>query len=208
MRTKLLLLSLAIFAVATSYAAKERTTAEAAKKEIKANVDKDSRKGAKEMEKEGWRTMPGRVTLDKQIERSKVAEVSVNNKGENIYIIGTHKATGGNYSSAKNIATVRAKGELASQIKSHIKRSIMDKNSSKQISPEQIELLDETISATLESVDLDLAGVNNLLEIYRESDGGKCEVMISLSVKAEQLYNMAIDKISQELKQKTDLLIK
>ncbi len=208
MKRALLILTLAILTSGYSYAAKEKTSAEVAQKELKANVDKDSRKSAKQMEKAGWQSMPGRVTMEKQIERSKIAELSVDEKGDNIYLIGTHTATGGNYSAAKNIATVRAKGELASQLKAHIKRNIMDKNSNKQISADQIELLDETISATLESVDIDIAGVTNLLEVYRNVDGGKSEVMVTLSVKAGQLADQAISKISSELSHKTDLLFK
>ncbi len=188
--------------------AKEKSVTEVAQKEIKANVDKDSRKVAKQMAKEGWQTMPGRVTLEKQIERSKVAELSVNEDGENVYVIATHKALGGNYSAAKNIASTRAKGELASQLKSHIKRTIVDKNSNKYISPDEMQLLDENISASLESIDLDIAGVTNLLEIYRDADGGKCEVMMTMSIKADLIVSQALDKISRELAQRTDLLIK
>ncbi|MFI3306388.1 MAG: hypothetical protein R3Y68_07745 [Rikenellaceae bacterium] len=208
MKRLVLILALAIATTSYSYAAKERSTAEVAQKELKAKVDKESRKSSKQMTKEGWQTMPGRVTMDKQIERSKLAELSVDDKGCNIYLIGTHKATGGNYSAAKNIATVRAKGELASQLSAHIKRNIMDKNSNKQISADQIQLLDETVSATLESVDIDISGVNNLLEVYREGDDGKCEVMVTLSVKSEQLVDQAVERISQELSSKTDLLFK
>lgn len=205
---KLLLFSLLTLLSVGYGVAKEKSVSDVAKKELKANTSKDSRKSAKAMAKDGWLVMPGRVTLEKQIERSKIAEVSVDENGDNIYLIGTHKAIGGNYSAAKNIASVRAKGELASQLKSHIKRTIMDKNSNKQVSRDDIQLLDETISAMLESVDVDMMGMNNLLEIYREVEDGNCEVMITLGVKAQQLVQNSISQIGQELSDKTDLLFK
>ncbi len=186
--------------------AKEKSVSETAKKELKTNVNKDNRKAAKKIEKEGWVTMPGRVSLEKQIERSQIAEVSVDENGDNINLIGTHKAIGGNYSAAKNIATIRAKGELASQLKANVKRSIMDKNANKQVSKSDIQLLDETISAMLESVDIDIMGVNNLLEVYRDAEDGKCEVMITLSVKAQPLMDKSIKDLSKELSDKTNLL--
>ncbi len=205
---RLILLTVLMMLTVSYGTAKEKSVSDEAKKELKANVNKDSRKVAKDMEKDGWKVMPGRVTLEKQIERSQIAEVSLDRDGKNLFILGTHKATGGNYSAAKSIASVRAKGELASQLQSNIKRSIMDKNSSKQVSSDDIQLLDETISAILESVDVDMAGVNNLLEIYRESDGGKCEVMITLSVSAKMLVDSSVEKVRQELEGKTNLLFK
>ncbi len=205
MKKLLLILSLTIFTVGYS-SAKKTNSSEAAKQELKANVDKDSKKLAKSLTKEGWKSLPGRVPLEKQIERSKVAELSLDAMGNRVYILGSHKAVGGNYSAAKNIATVRAKGELTSNMKAHIKQTIMDKNSNKQIDQSEIELLNETISATVESVDLDIAGVNNLLEIYRDVDGGKCEIMVTLSIKSNEVSDQIIGKVSKRMAKKLSKL--
>lgn len=199
MKQLLLCLTLTMFMFGHSYAAKKKSTADAAKSEISANVDKDSRKSAKALIKDGWQILPGRVELDKQIERSKIAEVSVDADGNNIYILGTHQAVGGNYSAAKNAATVRAKAELASNVKDHIKQIISDKNANSYQDANNIQLLDETVAAIMSNVDLELANVTNLLEIYRNVDNQKCEVMITLAVKIEPIVKKATETIDQEL---------
>lgn len=208
MKRLLVILTVALFAIESGYAAKNVTSREAAEKELKARVDKESRKSAKSMTKAGWQSMPGRVSLEKQIERSKIAELSVDENDNNIYILGTHRATGGNYSAAKNIATTRAKGELASNIQTNVKRTIMDKNSNKQLADGAIELMDETISAALESIDLDLIGVNNVMEIFRDVDGGKCEIMITLSVKAQQVIDAVVNKVGEDLPEDAGFVVK
>ncbi len=207
MKRLLLILSLAVLTTSYSYA-KPKSPTEAAKKEIKANADKDSRKSAKAMEKDGWQSMAGRLTLEKQIEQAKVAEATLDADGNKTYLIGTHVAVGGNYSAAKNIANTRAKAELATQLKTRIKSDILDKNSNKQLSPKDIKLLDETIAVVVENADVSMQGVNNLMEAYRNIDGGKCEVTITLGVKADALVKQALAKIDKQMAKKSDMIIK
>ncbi len=183
-----------------SYAAKKTTTPTTeAKKEIAAKIDKDSRKTAKDMEKDGWQTLPGRVSMEKQIEQSRIAELSVDADGDRIYITGSHQAVGGNYTAAKNAAMVRAKAELAGNLKNQIKQAISDKNRNTQIDPTMNDMLDETIVTTIATVDLDLLGVNNLLEIFRNTSNNQCEVMITLSVKSQSAVDQILAQVDRKM---------
>ncbi len=183
-----------------SYAAKKTTTPTTeAKKEIAAKIDKDSRKTAKDMEKDGWQTLPGRVSMEKQIEQSRIAELSVDADGDRIYITGSHQAVGGHYTAAKNAAMVRAKAELAGNLKNQIKQAISDKNRNTQIDPTMNDMLDETIVTTIATVDLDLLGVNNLLEIFRNTSNNQCEVMITLSVKSQSAVDQILAQVDRKM---------
>ncbi|MFI3318101.1 MAG: hypothetical protein SNH88_02820 [Rikenellaceae bacterium] len=207
MKKLLFVLSLSLLVgIEGGFAAK--SAQDVAKKEIRDNADKDSRQSAKSLIKEGWKSMPGRLTLEKQIENSKIAEVKLTADGTKAYVIGTHRAVGGNYSAAKNIALVRAKGEIAAQLKSELKSMVNDKNSNSVVSEDEIALVDETLSVILSKSDVNMVGLTNILEIYRDMDGGKCEVMISMSIDLEASAKKALADLSRQLAGKTDLLLK
>ncbi|MFR9579764.1 MAG: hypothetical protein SNH80_03615, partial [Rikenellaceae bacterium] len=110
---RLVLFSIAMVAcVSLPLAAQSQTTHKEAQKELKSRVIKDAKNQAKDYEKQGWRTMAGGLTLERQLEKSNIAIIEEDDKGEKVWVVAQHRAIGGNYSAAKLIATTRAKAEL------------------------------------------------------------------------------------------------
>ena len=80
MKKLLMIMMAAVVACGTVMAADQPTAKELrkerqeiqkmAKKDLKAKVDKNTRKEAKRLKKEGWQVKPGALPLEKQLERA------------------------------------------------------------------------------------------------------------------------------------------
>ncbi len=179
---RLNLFSIALVAcISIPLAAQSQTTHKEAQKELKSRVVKDSKNQAKEYEKQGWMTMAGGLTMERQIENSNIATIEENEKGEKVWVVAQHRAVGGNYSAAKLIATTRAKAQIASAIETKIKEKTYSKLSNKNLGDGEVKVIDEIIEAIMTEVDTTIKGVNTTLEIYKSIDGGKYEVEVGLA---------------------------
>lgn len=177
------------------------------KKDLKAKVEKDCRKTAKKLEKEGWKVMPGKLPLERQIQDSRYAELDKDKNGEKMYFTGTHKTIGGNYSAAKKIADDRARTELAGHISATISELIKGKLSSTDYGDKDIEVIDEFVSANKNLVSVALQGVFPVLEIYREKDD-KTEVQVMVKTNAAEALKLAKKAYRDKLYQQSADLAK
>lgn len=177
------------------------------KKELKSKVEKDCRKTAKALTKEGWRVMPGKLPLERQIQDSRYAELDRDDQGERLYFTGTHKAIGGNYSAAKKIADDRARMELAESISSTLSELIKGKVASTDYGDKDIETIDEFVAANKNLVSVSLQGVFPVLEIYREKDN-KVEVQVMVKTNAPQALKLAKKAYRDKLYQQSEKLAK
>lgn len=177
------------------------------KKDLKAKVEKDCRKTAKKLEKEGWKVMPGKLPLERQIQDSRYAELDKDKNGEKMYFTGTHKTIGGNYSAAKKIADDRARTELAGHISATISELIKGKLSSTDYGDKDIEVIDEFVSANKNLISVALQGVFPVLEIYREKDD-KTEVQVMVKTNAAEALKLAKKAYRDKLYQQSADLAK
>ncbi|WP_251621651.1 hypothetical protein [Odoribacter lunatus] len=188
-------------------ASNAQSSAKALKKDLKAKVEKDCRKTAKQLEKEGWKVMPGKLPLERQIQDSRYAELDTDNNGEKLYLTATHKSVGGNYSAAKKIADDRAASELAEHISKTISEMIKGKLSSTDYGDGDIETIDEFISANKNLVSVSLESVFPVLEIYREKDN-KVEVQVMVKTNAAKALKVAKKAYKDKLYQQSAELAK
>lgn len=177
------------------------------KKDLKAKVEKDCRKTAKKLEKEGWKVMPGKLPLERQIQDSRFAELDKDKNGEKLYFTGTHQSIGGNYSAAKKIADDRARMELAEHISSTLSELIKGKLSNTDYGEKDIEVIDEFVSANKNLVSVALQGVFPVLEIYREKDD-KVEVQVMVKTNAADALKLAKKAYRDKLYQQSADLAK
>lgn len=184
------------------------------KKDLTARVEKDARKTAKTYEKEGWKVMPGKLPLERQIQDCRYAELEKDGQGKRVYLTGTHMATGGNYSAAKKIADSRAKTELAEQLNSRIDEIIKDNVSNNDYGDKDIEVIDKCISANKHLVSARLNEAIPVLEIFREGTNNTYEVQVFYKIEAKSaikntkmLYRTELSKESEELAKKLDELL-
>lgn len=191
--------------VAAPQASAQKTDKEL-KKELKAKADKDSRKTAKQLKKEGWKVQPGKMPIEKQVQAAKYAELDVNEKGEKRFFIGTHQATGGNYSAAKQIADNRARLELAQNISTDIKQKIQEQLANTDYGDGDLVVIDEFVSANTSLISAQLSGVTPVLEIYREGKNNQYEVQVVVKIDADKALKDAKRGLSGGLKEKSEKL--
>lgn len=177
------------------------------KKDLKAKVEKDCRKTAKQLEKDGWKVMPGKLPLERQIQDSRYAELDKDKNGEKLYFTGTHKSVGGNYSAAKKIADDRARMELAEHVSSTISELVKGKLSNTDYGEKDIEVIDEFVSANKNLVSVALQGVFPVLEIYREKNN-KVEVQVMVKTNAAEALKIAKKAYRDKLYQQSEQLAK
>lgn len=173
------------------------------KKDLKTKVQKDMRKEAKKLGKEGWRVMPGKLPLDRQLQDSRYAELDTNQEGEKRFFTGNHQAVGGNYTAAKQIADDRARLELAQSIYGVIAQKIESQVASKDFGDGDIETIDQFVSAHKSIISAQLQGVTHTLEMYRQNKNGQYEVRVMVKTDAEKALKLAKAGLRNELQNKS-----
>lgn len=177
------------------------------RKELRERVNRECVKTAKQMTKEGWRVMPGKLPLERQIQEARYAELDTNEDGGGrMNFIGTHQAIGGNYSAAKQICDTRARAEIAQQVGSTIAQQVKDQMFSRNLGDGDLELLDETLSASTTQIAAKLPSVTPIVEMYRELGGGKYEVHMVVSAPCKQTLKVVKQALVNDLKKKTETL--
>ncbi len=176
------------------------------RKELSANVDKDSQREAKRLRKAGWMVMPGNLPIDKQVYQSRLAAVERDEEGMNTEIIGVQKAFGGNYSAAKMIASTRAKVEIASKVAADVKSRTEDKLSQLNLGAGDLRVVDEVISASIINIDVTLVGLKTLMEVYRPMEDDRYEVMIVMSADYKESVDKVVNTANTMLQGRTDEL--
>lgn len=184
------------------------------KKEMKARVDKDCRKEAKALTKEGWKVMPGKLPLERQLQESRYAQLQEDERGQAYYIVGTHMAKGGNYTAAKKIADSRAMTEIAEKVSAQIAELVKENVANHDYGEGDIEVIDKFVSSNKHLVNARLTGAVSLLEIYREVEAGAYEVRVVIAVRtkeavraAKSAYVSGLAKESEKLAEELDSIL-
>ena len=90
------------YAQATKEQRKERQElTKASKKELNEKASKAARKEAKRLSKEGWKTAPGALPLEKQLDKSYMLQDQYDADGFPQFIMAEAMSVGGNYDAAK-----------------------------------------------------------------------------------------------------------
>lgn len=177
------------------------------KKDLKSKVEKDCRKEAKRLQKEGWKVMPGKLSIERQIQEGRFSELNKDEDGNPLYFTATHQAKGGNYSAAQKIANDRARMGLAENISTTFSELVKEKLANTDYGEGDIETIDEFVSTNKNLVSLSLQGVLNVVEIYRES-GKMVEVQVMVKVKMADALKAAKKAYGDKLRQKSEKLAK
>ena len=178
------------------------------KKALTEKVVKQCRKDAKKMEKEGWKIIPGKLPLERQLERSQLAQLKTTDKGESFYFIGSANVKGGNYTIAKQMADNNAKAEIVRNISEAIASKMTQEFANLDLGEDEMEMNKEFIAATKAVASLTLQGVEYLTEIYREVSNGVVEAQVVVAVPQEKAYQSAKEVIKSELKAKSSQYLK
>lgn len=192
-------LSLKVEAPEETY--KEKELAEVmkqSKKQLKKRSTKTARQEAKQFKKEGWKTAPGTIPMEKQLDKSYAIQQQYNGNFQSIYLMGQAMSIARTYDAARLQALELAKLELASMIESTISTETENAITNRQLSSEEAESIVEMVQKTKSQVLQRLGQVIMVMELYRDVDKGK-EVLVRIAYDTNKSKKEAIEEIRRQL---------
>ena len=195
------------FAQLTKEQIKERQElAKASKKELNEKASKAARKEAKRLTKEGWRTAPGALPLEKQLDKSYLMQSQYDSDGFPAFIMAEAMSTGGNYDAAKMQALELAKQNLAGQIQTEVTALIESTVANEQMVQSDATSITRSVMASKNLISQSIGRVVPVVEAYRVVNGNNREVLVRIAYSQAMAKAAAKRAIKQELEQRGDSL--
>lgn len=180
--------------------------AKASKKELNEKAGKAARKEAKNLTKQGWKTAPGALPLEKQLDRSYLMQYQFDAEGFPQYIMAEGMSTGGNYDAAKMQALELAKQNLAGQIQTEVTALIENTVANEQMDQNEAASITRSVSASKNLISQSIGRVVPVVETYRVVNGKNREVLVRIAYNQDMAKAAAKRAIKQELEQRGDSL--
>lgn len=180
--------------------------AKASKKELNEKASKGARKEAKRLAKEGWKTAPGALPLDKQLDKSYLLQYQYDAEGFPQYIMAEAMSTGGNYDAAKMQAMELAKQNLAGQIQTEVTALIENTVANEQMDQSQAASITRSVMASKNLISQSIGRVVPVMETYRVVNGNNREVLVRIAYSQALAKAAAKRAVKQELEQRGDSL--
>lgn len=175
------------------------------RKILNEKASKDARNEAKSLAKQGWKSAPGTLPLEKQIDRQFLLLEEYDEDGYPAYLFGSATSTGGNYDAAKLQATALAKQDLAGQIETSVGALIENDIETKQLDNGDAVSITKSLAAGKQLIQNKLGRTLPVIEIYRDNGNGK-EVRIMIAYNYEMARALAKKAIQQDLEARGDSL--
>lgn len=173
-----------------------------AKKDLKAKVDKNTRKEAKRLKKEGWQVKPGALPLEKQLERSYLMQYEFDSNLFPKYIMGEASSVGENYDAAKVAANSLAITNLAGNIQTEVTALLENTVANKQLSPEEAASISETVMSSKNLISQSIGRTVPVMECFRINSKKNHEVLIRIAYNSEMAKEAAKKAVREELEKK------
>lgn len=186
----------------------------ASKSELNERASKAARKEAKRLTKEGWKTAPGALPMEKQLDRSYTMQMEYDNDLFPKYLMGEAMSIGENYDAAKMQALELAKQNLAGQIQTEVTALIENNIANKQLQPEEAASVIQSISAGKNLISQSIGRVITVAEVYRFTNNKNKEVLVRIAYNSDMAKKAAkeairtdLDKKGENMQKKLDKLI-
>lgn len=173
-----------------------------AKKDLKAKVDKNIRKEAKRLKKEGWQVKPGALPLEKQLERSYLMQYEFDSNLFPKYIMGEASSVGENYDAAKVAANSLAVTNLAGNIQTEVTALLENTVANKQLSPEEAASISETVMSSKNLISQSIGRTVPVMECFRINSKKNHEVLVRIAYNSEMAKEAAKKAVREELEKK------
>ena len=173
-----------------------------AKKDLKAKVEKNTRKEAKRLKKEGWQVKPGALPLEKQLERSYLMQYEFDANLFPKYIMGEASSVGESYDAAKTAALSLAITNLAGQIQTEVTALIENTVANKQLDPEDAASVVESVMASKNLISQSIGRTIPVMECFRINSKKNNEVLVRIAYNSEMAKQAAKKAIRQDLEEK------
>ncbi|MBD5330147.1 MAG: hypothetical protein HDS03_09785 [Bacteroides sp.] len=205
----LMLLSSSSFSYAqtTKEQRKERQElAKASKKDLNEKASKAARKEAKRLAKEGWKTAPGALPLEKQLDKSYMMQYQFDADGFPQYIMAEAMSVGGNYDAAKMQALELAKQNLSGQIQTEITALVENTVANEQMNQSEAASITRSVMAAKNLISQSIGRVVPVVETYREVNGNNREVLVRIAYSQDMAKAVAKKAVQKELEDRGDSL--
>lgn len=176
------------------------------KTELNKKASKAARKEAKILRKEGWKTAPGALPLDKQLDKSYTMQMEYDEDMFPKYLMGEAMSIGENYDAAKMQALELAKQNLAGQIQTEVTALIENTVANKQLQPEEAASVVQSISAGKSLISQSISRVITVVEVYRTVSNKNKEVLVKIAYNADMAKQAAKKTIRDDLETKGEEL--
>lgn len=180
--------------------------AKASKKELNEKASKSARKEAKNLKKEGWKTAPGALPLDKQLDKSYMMQFQYDADGFPQFIMAEGMSTAGNYDAAKMQALELAKQNLAGQIQTEITALVENTVANEQMEQGDAATVTKSVLASKNLISQSIYWVVPVVETYRVVNGNNREVLVRVAYSQEMAKAAAKKAIRKSLEQQGDSL--
>lgn len=176
----------------------------ASKKELNEKASKDARKEAKKLSKEGWKTAPGALPLEKQLDKSYLMQMEYDEDMYPTYIMAEAMSIGENYDAAKMQALELAKQNLAGQIQTEITALIDNSVANKQLSAEQAASITKSVLAGKNLISQSIGRTITVVEVYRTLPNRNKEVLVRIAYNGQMAKAAAKRVVYDELEENVD----
>ncbi len=177
------------------------------RKALNEKASKDARKEAKQLKKDGWKSSPGALPLEKQLDRSYMMQQEYDDDMFPKYIMGTAQSIGENFDGAKMQAMELAKLDLAGQIQTEVTALAESNVANKQMSENDAATVAKTVMGAKNLISQSIGRVIPVIELYRDTKKGTKEVRVTIAYNAAMAKEAAKKAIRQELEDKGEELI-
>ncbi len=190
-------------------ASKERQEmAKASKKALNEKASKNARKEAKRLTKEGWKTTPGALPLEKQLDKSYIMQYQYDSDGYPLYFMAEAMSIGGNYDAAKLQALELAKHNIAGQIQTEITALVENDFANEQMEQNEAASIIRTVMESQTLISQSLGRLIPVVETYRTINGQNKEVLVRIAYPQNAAKSAAKQVIKKGLEERGDSLHK
>lgn len=175
---------------------------------LKEKASKDARKDAKRLTKEGWKSAPGALPIERQLDRSYIMQQEFDDDMFPKYLMGEGMSTGENYDGAKMQALELAKQNLAGQIQTEITALVESNVANKQLSADDAATVTQTVMGAKNFISQSIGRVITVVEVYRTNKKGNKEVLVRVAYNSAMAKEAAKKAVRKDLESKGDDLIK
>lgn len=149
---------------------------------------KEIKKEVKKYEKEGWKVVPGSLSLRDMLIRSKKAELEEDVEGNLKWTVGVASSVGGVYDAARMQAMTLAKAELAALLSTNLTQKFEVGVNNESLPHAEAESKAKAIMAAKAlSIDQKLGKPRVLFDAYRELPNGNVEVTLRVAVAQKKM---------------------
>lgn len=144
------------------------------------SASNDARKTARELKKQGWKTLSGKDDIETQLLALYAKQVE-DGGGLPRYMVETREAQGRDYASARKQAISFARAGIAGGIESEVTSICEMMIGNRVLAGQEAESVSSLMMSARTSVQQNIGSTVVLMEIYKDMPDGGVEVRISLS---------------------------